>query len=104
MDTAVVADHATSATDVRSLVPPLRHVAWAVATLLAVALTGWVSTDSQRLRTDLAHHGARLAVAHRIHNQLQIELETRRRSVYLEAAAGRLGMVATVPVHRIEAP
>ncbi len=93
-----VTHHADMAQGWRAWLPPMEQVVWFGCLSVVVAVAAWIRVDVQALRSDLARIQVQTHEVAIQHEQLQLELDTLRRSVSLEHAAHRsaMGPVASV--------
>jgi len=91
--------------DLRRLLPLWRHGVWLVSLFAVLACAVAVRLDVQQMRKDMDRNTRAQREARILNERLQLEVDSRRRAVAMEAVAAQLAMTADariVPVKGAE--
>ncbi|MCO4747444.1 MAG: hypothetical protein KC912_21770 [Proteobacteria bacterium] len=85
----------------RRLVPLWRHAVWIGSGFALVAMAVSVRVEVQELRKDIERAEFRHREAGLLHERLQLEVDSRRRAVAVEAVASELAVGTPAKVERV---
>ena len=89
---------------IRKLLPLWRHGVWLGALFVVLACAVAVRLDVQQMRKDLDRNTRAQREALILNERLQLEVDSRRRAVAMEAVAAQLAMTTEARIVSVKAP